>query len=206
MAAKNDRVVAVIPARWASERFPGKVLVDLCGKPMIQWVHERVSQASRIAEVWVATEDERVARCVEGFGGRVALTSPDHATGTDRVAEAVRGLEADWILNVQGDEPLVPPGDLDRLIEAMLADFASNSLAYDTAGIRVPRPANADQQTTQPSLPRKGPRLAGGRKPNGDRVAAKNPARNRQKHGYFRPFLACPRRPGIGGCLIRTTN
>ncbi|NRA03147.1 MAG: 3-deoxy-manno-octulosonate cytidylyltransferase [Myxococcales bacterium] len=121
MAAKNDRVVAVIPARWASERFPGKVLVDLCGKPMIQWVHERVSQASRIAEVWVATEDERVARCVEGFGGRVALTSPDHATGTDRVAEAVRGLEADWILNVQGDEPLVPPGDLDRLIEAMLA-------------------------------------------------------------------------------------
>ena len=121
MPEDAERVVAVIPARWASQRFPGKVLTDLCGKPMIQWVHERVSQASSIDQVWVATEDSRVAACVEAFGGRVALTSPDHATGTDRIAEAVQEINAKWVLNVQGDEPLVPPQALDRLVADMRA-------------------------------------------------------------------------------------
>ena len=111
----------MIPARWGSQRFPGKVLTGISGKPMVQWVHERVLRAQRVEEVLVATDDERVARCVRGFGGRVVLTSKDHASGTDRVGEAVRDLEADWVINVQADEPLVPPAILDRLVEAMLA-------------------------------------------------------------------------------------
>ena len=117
----QGRVLAVIPARWGSQRFPGKVLTGISGKPMVQWVHERVARAQRVDEVLVATDDERVAQCVRGFGGRVVLTSKDHVSGTDRVGEAVQDLEADWVINVQADEPLVPPGILDRLVEAMRA-------------------------------------------------------------------------------------
>jgi 3-deoxy-manno-octulosonate cytidylyltransferase (CMP-KDO synthetase) len=111
----------VIPARWGSQRFPGKVLAAICGKPIVQWVWERVSAASRVDEVIVATDDERVAECVENFGGRALFTSKDHRTGTDRVGEAVRALDAAWVLNAQADEPLVPPAVLDRLVEAVQA-------------------------------------------------------------------------------------
>jgi 3-deoxy-manno-octulosonate cytidylyltransferase (CMP-KDO synthetase) len=117
----QDRVVAVIPARWGSQRFPGKVLAAISGKPMVQWVWERVSAATRVDEVIVATDDERVADCVRGFGGCALITSKDHRTGTDRVGEAIRGLDAAWVLNAQADEPLVPPAVLDRLVEALLA-------------------------------------------------------------------------------------
>jgi 3-deoxy-manno-octulosonate cytidylyltransferase (CMP-KDO synthetase) len=117
----QGRVVAVIPARWGSQRFPGKVLAAIRGKPMVQWVWERASAATRVDEVIVATDDERVAESVEGFGGHVVLTSKDHRTGTDRIGEAVRTLDAAWVLNVQADEPLVPPAVLDRLVEALAA-------------------------------------------------------------------------------------
>lgn len=119
-SAAAPRVVAVIPARYASTRFPGKPLALIAGKPMIQWVYERASRA-RVADVVVATDDARIADCVRGFGGRVAMTRADHPTGTDRIAEAVRGLQADWVLNVQGDEPLVPPSVLDELVSACVA-------------------------------------------------------------------------------------
>jgi 3-deoxy-manno-octulosonate cytidylyltransferase (CMP-KDO synthetase) len=114
-------VIAVIPARWASQRFPGKVLTDLAGKPMVQWVHERASRAQRVDRVLVATEDERVAECVRGFGGEVVMTSADHPTGTDRVAEAIAGIDADWIVNVQADEPMLPPAVIDALVEDVVA-------------------------------------------------------------------------------------
>jgi 3-deoxy-manno-octulosonate cytidylyltransferase (CMP-KDO synthetase) len=120
-----ERVAAVIPARWGSQRFPGKVLAPICGKPMVQWVHERARSARRVDEVLVATDDERVADCVRGFGGRVVLTSSEHPTGTDRIAEALRstdgGSDATLVLNVQADEPLVPPAVLDRLVDVMRA-------------------------------------------------------------------------------------
>ncbi len=120
MATDNKRVVAVIPARYASQRFPGKVLTPICGKPMIQWVYERTAAAALIDETIVATDDERVRQCVEGFGGCAAMTSPEHKTGTDRIAEAIRDVNADLVVNVQGDEPMVPPDVLDRLVQAML--------------------------------------------------------------------------------------
>jgi 3-deoxy-manno-octulosonate cytidylyltransferase (CMP-KDO synthetase) len=103
------RVVAVIPVRYASTRFPGKALTPILGKPMIQWVYERTAAARVLDEVVVATDDERILKAVQGFGGRARLTSPDHQSGTERVVEAAAGLAADIIVNVQGDEPLIKP-------------------------------------------------------------------------------------------------
>ncbi len=111
------QVTAVIPARYASTRFPGKPLFMLAGKPMVQRVYERAAAARRVGRVLVATDDERIFDTVRSFGGHAVMTSPEHATGTDRIAEAIRGTDADLILNVQGDEPLIPPAVIDRLVE-----------------------------------------------------------------------------------------
>ncbi|MFM1551559.1 MAG: 3-deoxy-manno-octulosonate cytidylyltransferase, partial [Lentisphaeria bacterium] len=118
MNDSSQRVVAVIPARYASTRFPGKPLVRILRRPMIEWVYERTA-ATAVDEVLVATDDERIADCVERFGGRWVMTSPDHPTGTDRIAEVARNLDTHWILNVQGDEPLIPADVLDQLIARM---------------------------------------------------------------------------------------
>ncbi|MEO5368697.1 MAG: 3-deoxy-manno-octulosonate cytidylyltransferase [Magnetococcus sp. DMHC-1] len=115
------RIVAIIPARYASTRLPGKPLADIAGKPMIQHVYERAAQA-RLDRVLVATDDERIQQAVLAFGGEVIMTSPDHPSGTDRVAEAARHLEADLIVNVQGDEPLLHPHMLDQILEPMRTD------------------------------------------------------------------------------------
>lgn len=114
------RTLAVIPARYASTRLPGKPLLDICGKPMIQHVYEAVSRASLVDDVLVATDDERIARAVTEFGGRAVITSPDCASGTDRLVEIARREQADIYLNVQGDEPLLRPADVDKLVEALL--------------------------------------------------------------------------------------
>ena len=115
-------VTVVIPARYASTRFPGKPLADLCGKPMIQWVYERSSLCESVDRVIVATDDSRIADAVEAFGGVVAMTRPDHATGTDRLAEVAADLTDDLIVNVQGDEPLIDPAMIQAALEPMLAD------------------------------------------------------------------------------------
>ena len=112
------KTVGVIPARYGSTRFPGKPLVRIAGKPLLQHVVERARQARRLAEVIVATDDERIARVAEGFC-RVAMTRPDHPSGTDRVAEVVEGLECDGVVNIQGDEPLVDPGAIDAVAAAL---------------------------------------------------------------------------------------
>ncbi|HUT52819.1 MAG TPA: 3-deoxy-manno-octulosonate cytidylyltransferase [bacterium] len=116
------KVVAIIPARYASVRFPGKVLAPIAGKPMIQRVWERATQAREVSEVIVATDHERVAEAVAGFGGRVIMTAPDRATGTERVAEAADKIEADVIINVQGDEPIIAPDSLDLVVQPFLDD------------------------------------------------------------------------------------
>jgi 3-deoxy-manno-octulosonate cytidylyltransferase (CMP-KDO synthetase) len=85
--SRREQVIAIIPARYASSRFPGKALVDLAGKPMIQWVYERTCQATGVGRVLVATDDERILRAVQGFGGDAVMTSSSHPTGTDRLAE-----------------------------------------------------------------------------------------------------------------------
>lgn len=117
MTAK--RTIAVLPARYGSSRFPGKPLALIGGKPMIQWTYENTGKCSAIDGVYVATDDQRIYDAVRGFGGNAIMTSPDHTTGTDRIAEAVKDLDADLIVNVQGDEPLVSATVLTQLIDAM---------------------------------------------------------------------------------------
>ncbi len=109
------KVAGVIPARWASTRLPGKSLLLIAGKPLVQRVWERASRAASLAALVVATDDERIARAVRAFGGQAVMTRADHPSGTDRVAEAVRGMGADVAINIQGDEPLIDPVLIDRL-------------------------------------------------------------------------------------------
>jgi len=116
------KVIGVIPARWASTRLPGKSLVELCGKPMIQHVVERAQEVRALDSVVVATDDRRILEAVEGFGGAAVMTREDHPSGTDRIAEAACGLDADLIVNIQGDEPLLNPAMVDELVALMKSD------------------------------------------------------------------------------------
>ncbi|MFQ5673868.1 MAG: 3-deoxy-manno-octulosonate cytidylyltransferase [Nitrospinales bacterium] len=118
----KPRVAAIIPARWASSRFPGKPLADIRGKPMIQWVVEKAQKAEWVSEVLVATDDSKIFDAVSRFGGRVVMTSRSHISGTDRVAEAAAEISCDIVVNVQGDEPLIPPGNIDLAVEPMTRD------------------------------------------------------------------------------------
>lgn len=112
-------IIVVIPARYGSSRLPGKSLCDLGGKPVIQHVYERVSLARGIRRIIVATDDERIAKAVRSFNGEVIMTSKDHPNGTCRVAEAVKGLDCDGVINVQGDEPFIDPVLIEQLATAM---------------------------------------------------------------------------------------
>jgi len=115
-------VIGVIPARWGSTRLPGKSLLMLCGKPLIHWVVERALQSAVVEQLLVATDDPRIAESVAPLGVEVVMTRSDHPSGTDRVAEAVQGRGAEIVINIQGDEPLIDPGLIDRLGHAMLED------------------------------------------------------------------------------------
>jgi 3-deoxy-manno-octulosonate cytidylyltransferase (CMP-KDO synthetase) len=116
------KVVVVIPARYGSTRLPGKPLVSLAGKSMIQRVYERAKMAGRVDEVIVATDDERIVKAVEGFGGQARMTRPDHRTGTERVAEVAAHVEGDVFVNVQGDEPLLDPVAVDTAVGALIEE------------------------------------------------------------------------------------
>jgi 3-deoxy-manno-octulosonate cytidylyltransferase (CMP-KDO synthetase) len=126
------KTAVVIPARYASSRLPGKPLLKETGKYLVQHVYEQACR-SRADRVLVATDDERIARAVHGFGGQVVLTRDDHPSGTDRVAEVARGLDADVIVNLQGDEPLLPPELLD-----LLPDLLRHDPEADVATLAVP--------------------------------------------------------------------
>lgn len=115
------KALGVIPARYASTRFPGKPLALLAGKPLVQWVYERVTQAARLSEAIVATDDRRIFDCVKDFGGQAMMTRPDHPSGSDRVAEAARASDAEIIVNIQGDEPLIAPEAIDRSVELLVS-------------------------------------------------------------------------------------
>jgi 3-deoxy-manno-octulosonate cytidylyltransferase (CMP-KDO synthetase) len=115
-------IVAIIPARYAATRLPGKPLSEIHGKTMIQRVHERACAAKRVDRVLVATDDDRIANAVRGFGGEAVLTSPAHATGTDRLAEVARSIDAEVVINVQGDEPMLDPAGIDAVADALVAD------------------------------------------------------------------------------------
>ncbi len=132
------RVAGVIPARWGSSRFPGKSLAQICGKPLIQWVLERAQQARLLDELIVATDDERICCVADALGARTVMTRSDHVSGTDRVAEAVDGLDCGVVVNIQGDEPLIDPCLIDRLAEVMLAD-ESLPMATAAAPLHAPQ-------------------------------------------------------------------
>ncbi len=116
------RAIGVIPARYGSKRFEGKVLADLGGKPMIQHVYERARQASFLDRVLVATDDERIRDAVSSFGGDAVMTSPHHPSGTDRVGEAVKDIDVEVVVNIQGDEPLIEPSAIDTVIVPLFDD------------------------------------------------------------------------------------
>jgi 3-deoxy-manno-octulosonate cytidylyltransferase (CMP-KDO synthetase) len=110
-------VIGVIPARWGSTRFPGKILHPLCGRPLLAWVADRARAARRLDALLVATDDPRIEAAAAALGLEAIRTSPDHPSGTDRVAEAIHGRSATGVVNIQGDEPLVDPDLIDQLAD-----------------------------------------------------------------------------------------
>lgn len=126
------KFIAIIPARYASTRFPGKPLAILGGKPVIQRVYEQA--VSVLEEAYVATDDERILQCVEQFGGRAVMTRSDHKSGTDRIEEAAEkiGTDADVIINIQGDEPFIHPSQ----IKTLMGLFDNNETQIGTLGKR----------------------------------------------------------------------
>ena len=116
---KVDAAIAIIPARFNSTRFPGKPIVEIDGKTLIEHVYRRVEQAELVERIVVATDDRRIAAAVQGFGGTAIMTRDDHPSGTDRLAEAAHDLDpATLVVNVQGDEPMIHPDDIDKAIAA----------------------------------------------------------------------------------------
>lgn len=141
------KVVVIIPSRFQSSRFEGKPLADVLGKPMIQHVYERVLQSKSVSLAAVATDDKRIFAAVEKFGGRVIMTSPDHTTGTDRIAEAVGTLglaDADIVVNIQGDQPTFEPTQIDEVAKPLLED---STVDFATLIYRIKR----DEEITDPN-------------------------------------------------------
>jgi 3-deoxy-manno-octulosonate cytidylyltransferase (CMP-KDO synthetase) len=127
------RTVAIIPARYESSRFPGKPLVEIAGRPMIEHVYRRASASRSVDAVIVATDDQRIVAAVERFGGTAVMTSRDHPSGTDRLAEVAATLDCALVVNVQGDEPLLEP----RMIDEAVAPFDDPSVAMGTLRRRL---------------------------------------------------------------------
>jgi len=127
------KAVGVIPARYASTRFPGKMLAPVAGKPLVRWVVERVQLAERLDEVMLATDDQRIADAATDWGVKVVMTRNDHPSGTDRMAEAAKHIDADVLVNIQGDEPLIEPELIDGLVECIVG-----ASGYDMATAAVP--------------------------------------------------------------------
>jgi 3-deoxy-manno-octulosonate cytidylyltransferase (CMP-KDO synthetase) len=137
------KVLGIIPARYGSTRFPGKPLALLAGRPMVQWVYERACQAELLSEVIVATDDARIFEAAKKFGGRVVMTRPDHPSGSDRIAEAAAKSDAEIIVNIQGDEPLIEPAAINLGVKILLANPAAQVGTLvrpirDTADLRNP--------------------------------------------------------------------
>lgn len=137
-------IIGVIPARWASSRFPGKSLALLRGKPLLQWVVERSRLAKRLSALYVATDDDRIMALAEKIGVRAVMTRPDHESGTDRVAEAVAlaGGNCDGVVNIQGDEPMIDPDLIDGCVDVM-----SSECGWDMVTAASPLHSAAEAET-----------------------------------------------------------
>jgi len=142
------KIYAIIPARYGSTRFPGKPLAPIAGKPMIQHVYEHALSCPEVVDVFVATDDERISRCVRDFGGKSVMTQKGHPSGTDRIAEASQKMELhkeDLIVNIQGDQPLFHPSSISRLIRPFMEDRENpmSTLKYEITDPReVQNPNN----------------------------------------------------------------
>ena len=122
---KADAAIAIIPARFNSTRFPGKPIIEIDGKTLIEHVYRQVERAESVSRIVVATDDERIANAVRRFGGTAVMTRSDHPSGTDRLAEAVQDFHTGQIVvNIQGDEPMIEPDDIDRAVSAACLDDA----------------------------------------------------------------------------------
>jgi len=119
---KKQKIIGMIPARYGSTRFRGKVIADIVNKPMIQRVYEQANKSTMLDDLIVAVDDERVYKCVKGFGGKVIMTSIGHESGTDRIAEAIENIEADIVVNIQGDQPLFDAKMIEEAVQPMLED------------------------------------------------------------------------------------
>ncbi len=123
---KGLSVIGIIPARYGSTRLPAKALAMISGKPMIQHVYERCMKSGLLSEILVATDDKRIFDAVLSFGGNAVMTSKVHKSGTDRIGEAVKKIKCDIVVNIQGDEPMIDPGNIDKAIEPLLTDKSIN--------------------------------------------------------------------------------
>ena len=134
----RELFMVVLPARYGSTRFPGKPLVKISGKPLVEWVYRRASEIDGMGELVVATDDRRIADVVESFGGNVVVTSGQHETGTDRVAEIARQSKCDIIVNLQGDEPVFDPHMVENMVDRLTAepdtDIVTACHAIDSIG------------------------------------------------------------------------
>lgn len=139
-------VVAVIPARFAATRFPGKLLAELHGRPLLEWVHRRARRIRGVDQVWIATDDDRIEEAARGFGASVARTRVDHASGTDRIGELLPMLDPapDFVLNLQGDEPLLPVEAVEGLLRAR-SD-------HPEAILTLAEPISEDDEWRRPSV------------------------------------------------------
>ncbi|MCF0165772.1 MAG: 3-deoxy-manno-octulosonate cytidylyltransferase [Bacteroidales bacterium] len=134
------KIAGIIPAREQSSRFPGKPLADICGRPMIWWVHRQCRKVEELDEVYVATDSDKIYECCRREGIEAIMTSPEHRTGTDRVGEAASKIDADLIVNIQGDEPLIEPDT----IRAVIRPFLENpNLQVSSLMSRIEDPSEA---------------------------------------------------------------
>ncbi len=136
-------VTGIIPARYSSTRLPGKPLVLIHGKPMIQRVYEQAMKSKQLSRVIVATDDQRIFDFVKSFGGEVMMTSANHVSGTDRLAEAARMINCDIVVNIQGDEPFIDPKNIDIAIEPLLKD---RTLNVSTLAFKITEPLDLENE------------------------------------------------------------
>ena len=190
--AHPHTIIGILPARWGSTRFPGKPLHLIAGKPLIQHVWERCQRAEKLSEILVATDDARISQAVEAFGGKAVMTSTDHPTGTDRLAEAVTKIPgATHILNIQGDEPLIDPALIDELAQALIDDPALHMVT--AANPLAPAdPAVSDPNVVKVVLKNNGHALYFSRSPLPyfrNSVPGLQVLRHKGIYGYRRDFL-----------------
>lgn len=138
-------IIGVIPSRYASTRLPGKPLVEIAGKPLVQWVWEAACRVESLSSVLIATDDDRIRSVAESFGAEVAMTPPECPSGTDRIAAALSGRAADIIVNIQGDEPLMDPATVDAAVQALLDDQGAHVASAMT-------PIHGDEEFQSPSV------------------------------------------------------